>query len=62
MTDNVETLATLLREAANAHHKFEASLGRPDPDWPRWYAQFIYDELHTTAQAVDAMLSEGGRL
>lgn len=41
----VEQLAELLREAERAHGEYERELGRPDEDWPTWYAQFIVDKL-----------------
>ncbi|HVK09965.1 MAG TPA: VOC family protein [Gemmataceae bacterium] len=31
-------LEKALRSAADAHGVHEKELGRPDPDWPRWYA------------------------
>ncbi len=36
-----EVLAELLREAEKAHAEYEKKLGRPDPDWPAWYAEYI---------------------
>jgi hypothetical protein len=36
-------LALLLRATAEAHHAYEAELGRPDPNWVEWYAQFMID-------------------
>jgi hypothetical protein len=40
-----ERLTRLLREAERAHGAFEKELGRPDEDWPRWYARYILDHL-----------------
>jgi hypothetical protein len=40
-----ERLTMLLREAEHAHGAYEKSLGRPDEDWPGWYAQFILGRL-----------------
>ena len=37
-------LASALRRAAAAHGEHEKQLGRPDANWPDWYAQFIVDE------------------
>lgn len=34
-------LADLLREAAGAHHAHEQATGKPDPDWPEWYADYL---------------------
>lgn len=36
-----ERLAELLRDAEEAHGEFEAQLGRPDDDWPDWYADYV---------------------
>ncbi|MER5642397.1 VOC family protein [Kitasatospora sp. NPDC002227] len=35
---SAEELEQALRDAARAHHTYEVELGRPDPDWPLWYA------------------------
>jgi hypothetical protein len=40
-----DRLRTLLRVAESAHAAHEAELGRPDEDWPTWYAQFIVTRL-----------------
>jgi hypothetical protein len=37
-------LAAALRRAEAAHGTYENELGRPDPDWPDWYAQYMVDE------------------
>ncbi|MCM0678154.1 hypothetical protein NCC78_26250 [Micromonospora phytophila] len=42
--DSVAELADALRRAAAAHGRYEAETGRPDPDWPTWYAQYMADE------------------
>ena len=36
-----ERLRTLLRVAESAHGAYEAEQGKPDEDWPTWYAAFI---------------------
>lgn len=41
-----ETLAKLLKEASLAHHDFEESLGKPDENWPLWYADFVIKKLN----------------
>lgn len=33
-----ELLIDLLKRAAAAHGIHEKALGKPDPDWPQWYA------------------------
>jgi catechol 2,3-dioxygenase-like lactoylglutathione lyase family enzyme len=37
-------LASALRRAAAAHGKHEKRIGRQDPDWPDWYAEYIVRE------------------
>jgi hypothetical protein len=37
-------LAEALRRAASAHGVHEKELGKADPNWPDWYAQFMVDE------------------
>ncbi len=41
----VEQLTQLLRDAEAAHGKYEESLGHADPDWPRWYSEYILDQV-----------------
>jgi len=33
-----------LERAAAAHGKHEEETGQPDPEWPTWYAQYMWDE------------------
>jgi hypothetical protein len=42
--DSARDLARALRRAADAHHQHEQQTGRPDPDWPSWYARYIERE------------------
>jgi hypothetical protein len=42
--DSVAGLAGALRRAKAAHGKYEEETGKPDPDWPEWYAQYLADE------------------
>jgi catechol 2,3-dioxygenase-like lactoylglutathione lyase family enzyme len=37
-------LAAALRRAAAAHGEHEARIGRADPDWPSWYAEYMVRE------------------
>jgi Putative prokaryotic signal transducing protein len=37
-------LARALRRAADAHGEHEKQTGRPDPDWPSWYALYLERE------------------
>ena len=41
----IERLADILREAEHAHSVYEQRLGRPDSNWPAWYARHIIDRL-----------------
>jgi hypothetical protein len=45
MAITIEELTIELREAEAAHGVYEQELGRPDQDWPAWYAKFIVDRL-----------------
>jgi catechol 2,3-dioxygenase-like lactoylglutathione lyase family enzyme len=47
--DSVTGLAAALRRAAAAHGKHEEETGKPDPDWPDWYAQYLADESASQA-------------
>ena len=38
---SVAELELALREAAAAHGRHEQETGRPDPDWPVWYAAYM---------------------
>ncbi len=42
--DSVSDLAQALRRAEAAHGQHEAQIGHPDPDWPTWYAHYMFDE------------------
>ncbi len=37
-------LASALRRAAAAHGEHEKRIGKPDPDWPDWYAAYMVAE------------------
>jgi hypothetical protein len=45
MAITAEELAAELRAAETAHAKFEQQLGRRDPEWHVWYADFIVERL-----------------
>lgn len=52
----IDKLTAALTEAAEAHHAFEATLGHPDANWQRWYAQYILDKhgpLLSQAEAAE---------
>jgi hypothetical protein len=37
-------LAKAMRRASAAHGEHEARIGREDPDWPDWYAEYMVRE------------------
>lgn len=41
MSDPRIALATLFREAGQAHHEAFAATNGEDPDWPEWYARYL---------------------
>jgi hypothetical protein len=45
-TDSTTILLDLLKRAAQAHGVHEKELGKPDPDWPQWYAEHMSRTLH----------------
>jgi hypothetical protein len=42
--DSARDLEAALKRAAEAHGKHEEEIGEPDPDWPIWYAEYMYKE------------------
>ena len=41
---SVDDLARALERAAAAHGRHEEETGPADPQWPDWYAQYLWDE------------------
>ncbi len=41
---SVTDLEEALRRASAAHGEHEKRLGHPDPEWPKWYAQYMVAE------------------
>lgn len=41
---SVNDLSAALQRAAAAHGEHEARIGRADPDWPDWYAEYMVRE------------------
>jgi catechol 2,3-dioxygenase-like lactoylglutathione lyase family enzyme len=41
---SADDLASALRRAAAAHGEHETRIGREDPDWPAWYAEYMVRE------------------
>ena len=50
--DTVELLRELLERAAQAHGEHEKELGRPDPDWPPWYAAHMARTLRAAGYRI----------
>jgi hypothetical protein len=42
--DSAPELAEALRRAAAAHGEHEKRIGKEDPDWPDWYAEYMVRE------------------
>ena len=47
-----EILLDLLKRAAQAHELHEKELGKPDPDWPQWYAQHMERTLREAGYRI----------
>jgi hypothetical protein len=47
-----EILLSLLKRAAEAHGIHEKELGKPDPDWPQWYAQHMTRTLREAGYQI----------
>jgi hypothetical protein len=42
--DSTADLANALRRASAAHGEHEKRIGKADPDWPDWYADYMVRE------------------
>ena len=49
--ESVEDLARALRQAAEAHGRYEEQTGEADAEWPTWYAGHM---MRTHGAEVDA--------
>jgi hypothetical protein len=58
--DSAGDLARALRRAADAHHQHEQQTGRPDPEWPTWYASYIEREQAGREDERTVPASHGG--
>lgn len=45
-------LAQLLRDAAEAHHKFETARNTTDEKWPEWYAGYMLPAIIADTPSV----------
>ena len=55
-----ELILDLLERAADAHGVHEKDIGKPDPDWPRWYAAHMARALHEGGYEISLSLSSRG--
>jgi hypothetical protein len=46
-----DELANLLNETAEAHHKAFAATEGKDPDWPIWYADYLFEKMRQMLNA-----------
>jgi hypothetical protein len=45
-------LLDLLKRAAEAHGLHEKETGKPDPDWPQWYAEYMTRTLREAGYRI----------
>lgn len=50
--DTTAILLNLLKAAAEAHGLHEKQLGKPDPDWPGWYAEHMTRALREAGYRI----------
>ena len=50
-------LIDLLKRAAAAHEIHEKALGKPDPDWPQWYAAHMTVTLRDAGYRITRITS-----
>jgi len=50
--NTTEIILDLLKRAAQAHGIHEKELGRPDPDWPQWYAAHMTRTLQAAGYRI----------
>ncbi len=60
----MEALAALFQETGHAHHAAFLETDGEDPEWPRWYADYLHprigallDNELTTSRIVDLLQS-----
>jgi hypothetical protein len=51
-SNTTELLQDLLKRTAEAHGVHEKELGRPDPDWPQWYADYMARTLRDSGYRI----------
>jgi hypothetical protein len=50
--NTTEIILDLLKRAAQAHGIHEKEIGRPDPDWPDWYAAYMARALNAAGYRI----------
>jgi hypothetical protein len=50
--NTVAILLDLLKGAAQAHGVHEKETGKPDPDWPQWYAEHMTRTLRDAGYRI----------
>ena len=45
MEDKIQALTDLFSETGQAHHQAFIEADGYDPEWPIWYADYLYDRL-----------------
>jgi NAD(P)-dependent dehydrogenase (short-subunit alcohol dehydrogenase family) len=50
--DTTKIFVDLLKRAEKAHGLHEKQTGKPDPDWPTWYAEYMTRALHEEGQRI----------
>jgi NAD(P)-dependent dehydrogenase (short-subunit alcohol dehydrogenase family) len=50
--NTTEIFVDLLKRAAEAHGRHEKELGKPDPEWPKWYAEHMTRTLRDAGQRI----------
>jgi hypothetical protein len=51
MDDLQAAIANLFTETGHAHHQAFVEADGADPEWPMWYADFMYDKLRKLLDA-----------
>ena len=51
-SDTTQLLLDLLKRTAQAHGVHEKEIGKPDPDWPQWYAEFMARTLREAGYRI----------
>lgn len=50
--NTTEILLDLLKRTEAAHGLHEKELGKPDPDWPQWYAEYMSRMLRAAGYQI----------